>query len=243
MSQVFTQIDKLYAEAFRQLGHNRPVPQIEVKFYPYTGLNHTIRLRSGCVYVRISDIIADAPIEVHRALAFILVAKLLKKKIPALHERTYRQHTYSPEVRRAAELARQRRGRKIVSTTRGQAYDLDKIFRRLNYRYFEGGLSKPTLTWSRTRTHRILGHHDSIHDTIVISKTLDSHDVPEWLVEFVLYHEMLHIKHPARIVNGRRHHHTKAFRTDEKRFPFYEQAQELIEQLVREQRRTRKRAS
>ena len=239
MSQVFSQVGQFYTEAFRQLGRNRPIPEIEVKFYPYTGLNHTIRLRSGRAYVRISDIIADAPTEVHRALAFILVAKLLNKKIPAFHEETYRQHTYSPEVRRAAELARQRRGRKIVSTARGQAYDLDKIFRRLNYRYFEGELSKPTLTWSRARTYRILGHHDSVHDTIVISKTLDSHDVPEWLVEFVLYHEMLHIKHPARIANGRRYHHTKAFRTDEKRFPYYEQAQELIDFFVRQQRQSR----
>ena len=81
-----------------------------------------------------------------------------------------------------------------------------------------------------------MGHHDSTHNTIVISKTLDSHDVPEWLVEFVLYHEMLHIKHPAQIINGRRQHHTKAFRSDEKKFPHYEQSQKWIEHLVREQR-------
>lgn len=229
-------LKSLYVEAFLRIEKNRPVPEIEVKFYPYTGLSHTIRLRAGKVYVRLSDIMANAPNEIHLALAFMLVSKLLGRKIPVLQEKLYRNYAYSSDVQRATELARRGRGRKILSSSRGSAYDLDKMFRRLNYSYFEGELKKPTLTWSQRKTHRILGHHDSTHETIVISKTLDSHDVPEWLVEFVLYHEMLHIKHPPRIVNGRRQHHSKAFRADEKRFPYYKESQEFIELLVREQR-------
>lgn len=241
MSNHANQLNSLYVEAFKLLGKNRPVPELEVNFYPYTGLNHTIRLRSGKVYVRLSDILEDAPNDVHRSLAFMLVSKLLGRKVPILHEKNYRNYTYLPDVQRTAELARRGRGRKIVSTSRGKSYDLDKMFKRLNYRYFEGKIRKPTLTWSQRKTHRILGHHDSIHNTIVISRTLDSHDVPEWLVEFVLYHEMLHIKHPAQFINGRRQHHTKTFRSDEKKFPHYKQAQELIELLVKEERRTKKR--
>jgi predicted metal-dependent hydrolase len=237
MSHSANHLNELYAEAFRYLGKNRPAPEIEVKFYPYTGLHHTIRFRSGKVLVRLSDIIANAPHEVHRSLAFMLVAKILGRKVPFTHEKNYRDYVYSSDTQRTAELARRGRGKKIVSSPRGNIYNLDKIFKNLNYRYFEGELAKPTLTWSQRKTHRILGHHDSTHNTIVISKTLDSEDVPEWLVEFVLYHEMLHIKHPARIVNGRRQHHTKAFRSDEKKFPYYEQSQKWIEHLVREQRR------
>ena len=241
MSHPTNQLRELYVEAFKQLGKNRIVPSIEVNFYPYTGLNHTIRIRSNKVYVRLSDIMENAPNEVHRSLAFMLVSKLLGRKVPILHERNYKNYTYSPDVQRAAEDARRGRGRKIVSSPRGNTYNLDKMFKNLNYRYFGGILKKPTLTWSQRKTHRILGHHDSTHDTIVISKTLDSHDVPEWLVEYILYHEMLHIKHPAKIVNGRRQQHSKAFRSDEKKFPQYEQAQEIIEHLVLEQRHAKKR--
>jgi hypothetical protein len=229
-SQQF--LGALFADAFRQLGGNRPVPEIEVRFYPYAGLHHTIRVRSGKVYARLSDICRDAPQGVHRAIAFTLVAKLLSRRVPEVHQRVYRDYACSPQVLRASDIARRRRGRKIISSARGRFYDLEKMFDRLNRLHFDGAIEKPTLTWSQRRTRRILGHHDSVHDTIVISKTLDARDVPEWFVEYILYHEMLHIKHPARIIDGRRYYHTNAFRSDERRFPRYDEAQLWLERIA-----------
>ncbi len=220
-------------DAFRNLARKRPVPEVDARYYPYAGLTHTIRLRSGRVYVRISDIFKAAPPDVHRALAFILVSKLLRRRTPPLHDKLYRTYACRPEVLRASDLARRERGRKVVSTSRGRVYDLERMFTRLNRRYFDARLPQPTLTWSRRRTRTILGHHDGVHDTIVISKTLDSKDVPEWFVEFILFHEMLHIKHPARLINGRRYYHTKAFRSEEQRFPLYAEAQDWLDRFAR----------
>ncbi len=109
--------------------------------------------------------------------------------------------------------------------------------------YPYAGLPKPTITWSQRRTRSILGHHDRVHETITISKSLDSPQVPEWFVEFILYHEMLHIKHAARIINGRRYYHTAAFRLDEKRFSKYQQAQTWLEQAAHQRRVPRARAA
>ena len=243
MSAAQPQLNPLFVDAFRQLEPQRPTPAIEVRFYPYAGLNHTIRLRSGRVYVRLSDIFRDAPPNVQRALAFILVAKLLRRRTPQMHERVYRDYATSPHVLRAADLARQQRGRKLISSARGTYHNLERLFARLNRRHFAGELEKPTLTWSPRRTRRILGHHDPVHNTIVISKTLDAADVPEWFVEYILYHEMLHIKHPARLVNGRRLYHTKAFRAEEERYPLYGEAQEWLNHIARERRAPRARAA
>ena len=243
MSQPVKYLAAHFADAFRQLAGNRSTPDVEVKFYPYAGLHHTIRLRAGRVYVRLSDIFKDAPIGVHRSLAFILVAKLLGKRAPFAHERVYRDYAYSPQVLRASDIARRQRGRKLISSARGQVYDLEKMFQRLNRRYFDGDLEKPTLTWSQRRTRRILGHHDSAHDTIVISKTLDAEDIPAWFVEYILYHEMLHIKHPARLIKGRRYYHTNAFRSEEQRFPYYEKAQLMLERIAYQRHVPRARAA
>lgn len=243
MSQPQKHLSALFSEAFRQLDRAHAAPEIEVRFYPYAGISHKIRLRSGRVYVRISDIFKNAPMEVHRALAFILVARLLRKRTPETHERVYRAYAYSPQVLRALDLTRRQRGRKVVSSARGRVYDLDKLFQRLNRRHFDDELEKPVLTWSQRRTRRILGHHDAAHDTIVISKTLDDADVPEWFVEYVLYHEMLHIKHPARLIKGRRYYHTNAFRAEEQRFPYYEQAQRWLELIAEQHRLPRARAA
>jgi hypothetical protein len=234
---------KYFADAFRQLGGSRGVPSIDVRFYPYAGLRHTIRLRSGRVYVRLSDICKDSSPDVLRALAWILVSRLLGKRVPAIHDRVYRDYSFTSAVMRASDLARRGRGRKHISSAQGEIYNLDRMFAKLNRKFFEGELAKPTLTWSQRRTRNILGHHDHIYDSITISKTLDSEDVPEWFVEYILYHEMLHIKHPARLINGRRYYHTSAFRLDERRFPNYEQAQRWLEQLARQRRVPRARAA
>ncbi|MCA1591301.1 MAG: M48 family metallopeptidase [Acidobacteria bacterium] len=186
---------------------------------------------------------SDAPMGVHRALAHILVSKLLRRRARGFYEKVYRDYSFTPEVQRNSDFARRHRGRKIVSGPRGSCYDLARIFTRLNRRYFDGQLDQPTLTWSQRRTRTTLGHHDGVHDTIVISKTLDSSDVPEWFVEYILYHEMLHIKHPARLINGRRYYHTKDFRAEEQRFPFYEEAQQWLERIARPRRTPRTRAA
>ncbi len=237
------EVKKFFVDAFRQLGRNRPLPVIDVRFYPYAGLHHTIRLRSGHVHVRLSDICKPSPPEVMRALAFVLVARLLGKRVPVAYERTYREYSMMPDVMRSSDIARKRRGRKMISSAQGSTYDLDRLFSKINRRYFESALPKPTITWSQRRTRSILGHHDRVHETITISKSLDSSQVPEWFVEFILYHEMLHIKHAARIINGRRYYHTAAFRLDEKRFLKYQQAQTWLEQAARQRRVPRARAA
>lgn len=236
-------VKKLFLDAFHHLGRNRGIPVIDVRFYPYAGLRHTIRVRSGQVYVRLSDLIKDCPPDVMRSLAFVLVARLLGKKVPAVHERVYRDYSLTPDVMRSSDIARRHRGRKMISSAQGNAYDLEKLFSKLNRRYFDSSLEKPTLTWSQRKTRSILGHHDRVYETITISKSLDSAQVPDWFVEFILYHEMLHIKHAARMINGRRYYHTAAFRQDERRFARYEEAQRWLEQVARQRRVPRTRAA
>ena len=236
-------VKKLFLDAFHHLGRNRGIPVIDVRFYPYAGLRHTIRVRSGQVYVRLSDLIKDCPPEVMRSLAFVLVARLLGKKVPVVHERVYRDYTLTPNVMRSSDIARRHRGRKMISSAQGVNYDLDKMFSKLNRRYFDSSLEKPTLTWSQRKTRSILGHHDRVYETITISKSLDSSQVPDWFVEFILYHEMLHIKHSARMINGRRYYHTAAFRQDERRFARYEDSQRWLEQVARQRRVPRTRAA
>ena len=120
------EVKKLFMDAFRHLGSNRGVPVVDVRFYPYAGLRHTIRVRSGQVYVRLSDLCKNCPPEVVRALAFVLVARLLGKKVPEIHERTYRDYSLTPDVMRSSDIARRHRGRKMVSRTRH--LEMDKSF-------------------------------------------------------------------------------------------------------------------
>src|SRR5688500_4953033 len=102
MPQAKNHLTKVFSDAFKQLSGSKVTPDVEVKFYPYAGLRHTIRIRSGRVYVRISDVFKNAPPEVIRALAFILVGRLLSRKAPKVYDRVYRQYAFTPHVLRAS---------------------------------------------------------------------------------------------------------------------------------------------
>jgi hypothetical protein len=231
-----------YEDAFRRFNPNQRVPEIQVDFYPYIGINHTIRMRNGKAFVRIAELCRDLPPSAQRALAVILVGKLLRRRIPDAAKEIYSAAISTDEYRVRAAANRRKYGRKIITTSKGQFYDLDKIFDSLNNRYFDGSLPKPVLTWSQRKTYRILGHHDATHKTIVISKSLDSANVPRYVVEYIVFHEMLHIRHPVRVIGGRRYHHTPAFRRDERRFRYYEEAESWIEYNVRKLKREARKA-
>jgi hypothetical protein len=234
------QIREFYEEAFRQLDGKHGILPIEVSFYPYVGLNQTIRVRGGRVFVRIADMCRDMPPDAQRGLAYILVAKLLRKRVPKEADRIYADYVTTTEMRERSNDRKRSHGRKVVTTAKGDVYDLDEIFDNLNFWYFRGGLAKPVLTWSSRKTYRILGHHDSTHNTIVVSKSLDAADVPRFVVEYIVFHEMLHIHHPTVHHNGRRYNHTPAFRRDERRFPHYRDAEDWIERSVRKLKRRAK---
>src|SRR6202163_2110501 len=132
MPQSDLHLKRVFCDALRQLDRGgkrfQPDPTaIEVKFYPYAGLHHTIRVRAGRIYVRISDLFRDAPPEVIRALAFLLVARLLSRKAPPDQERIYRSYAFSPQLLRASDIARRQRGRKVVSSAIGRVYDLERL--------------------------------------------------------------------------------------------------------------------
>jgi hypothetical protein len=82
-------IAKYYSQAFETFDKHRNPPPIEVSFYPYVGINHTIRIRNGRVFVRIAEICRDLPASAQRALALILVAKLYRRRVPTAAKELY----------------------------------------------------------------------------------------------------------------------------------------------------------
>ena len=222
---------EIFQQEYRELRPRAPIPTLDIRFRRFTSLNTTIRLREGKLHIRLSDILEHAPETVHRAIAHILLAKLYKKPIARAHADRYRRHVSSEPVARQAEHIRQTRGRKTILSAQGRHYDLDEVFESLNTRFFHGLLGRPTLTWSAHHARRMLGHYDAAHNTIVVSRVFDRHDTPRCAIEYLLYHEMLHLKHPVRVKAGRRCVHSKAFQAEERMFPELQQAKAYLKLL------------
>ena len=87
------------------------------------------------------------------------------------------------------------------------------------------------MTWSGAHSKTSLGHYDPAHNTIVISRIFDSPKIPRYALEYLVYHEMLHLKHPVRLRGSRRCVHPLAFQQDEKLFPELEKAKAFLKTL------------
>jgi hypothetical protein len=134
-------------------------------------------------------------------------------------------------MRRQAHLVRQIRGRKFVSGPQGVVYNLEEIFERINRQFFDGLLGMPRLGWSRGVSRSMLGHFDPSHNAIIISRIFDQPGRPPLALEYVMFHEMLHLQHPVDHNGARRRVHTKEFREAEKRFPQLTEAKDILKRL------------
>jgi len=221
----------IFQECFSDLRPGVSPPPISVEFFPFANVNNTIRLRQGELFVRLSDLLEGAPVPVLRAIAHILLAKMYRKPIERTQAARYRRYIHSHEIRNKAHLVRQVRGRKRIASAQGRVYDLDAIFEDLNLRFFGGMQARPRMSWSHGRSRSLLGHYDPAHNAIVVSRIFDQPAVPRYAVEYIVYHEMLHLRHPVRLNGSRRCVHTPEFRAQEKLFPQFDAAQRFIRHL------------
>jgi len=229
---LFPTLEEIFTAAHRQLRPRTAVPDLKIEFFPFAGLNHTARLHENCLRIRVSDIFTDAPPDVYHSLALILLSKLYRKKIDSSYHHTYRTFILEEHIQERARVARSGRCRQTrVRGFQGRHVDLSRMFDELNDRYFASGIPKPRLSWSAKKTRYVLGRFDATHNTIFISRVFDSPDVPRYVCEYVMYHEMLHLRHPVKLRGSRRLVHPPAFQEEEKLFPRLAEAKHYLKHL------------
>lgn len=223
--------EAIFRTVFCALRPRSPVPPVSIEFCRFANANAFIQLKQGRIEVRITDILHGAPEEVLEALAYILLSKLYRSPVPRDCSTRYRRYLLRKDVRDRISHVRRERGRKEVASAAGSVYDLDEIFDEINAAYFHGLMARPTLGWSIRKSRQTLGHYDASHNTIVLSRILDSPDVPRLAVAYVMYHEMLHIRFPTEHRGARRCVHTREFKLEERKFEGFEEAKALLKAL------------
>ena len=106
----------------------------------------------------------------------------------------------------------------------------------MNERYFLGTVQIPNLAFGQ-RSFKKLGSYTYGSDTITMStifKDIDEKD--QELLDYVMFHEMLHKVHKFRSKNGRSFHHTPIFKHAEQQFDNYQGMESRLSSFVRKKR-------
>ncbi|KPL81086.1 hypothetical protein ADN00_00740 [Ornatilinea apprima] len=123
----------------------------------------------------------------------------------------------------------------------GAFHDLNASFERVNRKYFNNKLEKPTLTWSARRTYRTMGCYDVTKDILTVSRSLDHQTVSLHTLDFIMYHELLHKYFGTKSVNGRHISHSARFREAEKSFEHFQQAAQELQRISQEEKKRQSR--
>ncbi|MDE3110487.1 MAG: M48 family metallopeptidase, partial [Acidobacteriota bacterium] len=220
--------ERIFQRIFTRLGCQGRPPQFFVEFHPYAGLTHTIRLRGDTAHVRLSDVLCRAPLPVIESVAGLLLGRLYRRRAPAELLDVYRQYAHQSATRARIMALRRNRARKLDLQPAGSHHNLRAMFDRLNERYFDRALPFPRLGWSQRSWRAQLGCFDPALNQIVVNRSLDRRDVPDYVVAYVVYHEMLHQKHPVKFARCRRESHSAAFRREERLFSDYARAMKFL---------------
>lgn len=209
-----------------------PRSKINVEYYPYTSLKGTGKMRNNRIDIRISDMFKDSPDDVKTALVAILLCKIAKKPCPPAYTAAFRDYVNSSYMTCLQKELRKFRGKELLVEPKGDVYNLNDSFERVNKKYFNNELENPKIAWSASRARNRLGYLDSTTDIIRISRALDDAKVPISVLDYIVYHELLHIKHEIVYRNCRRTVHTREFKKDEKIYEEYESANRWLKSNI-----------
>jgi len=193
--------------AYTRIGCEGRPPRFRVEFYPYSTLSMTIRRREDLVIVRLSDLLRRAPLAVLESGAALILSRLYRRRGHKALFEAYLDYARSDRTRERITKMRSGRVRLRSAGPQGKHFDLHALFDELNLKYFGGELARPHIGWSTRGWRRQF--------------------------EYVLYHEMLHVKHPTRRSGCTLLSHSPEFRAEEKRFAEFTRARKALDSLAR----------
>ncbi len=226
-------IDTAFTDAAAQLG----VGPVSAKFHPYTELKHTWTRDGRRVSFKVSDYLRNAPGDVIESLSMYLLCRAYGKSCDNRLCARYVEYSCSRELWEAAKDTYLGRARNLTFDVKGRYRDLRAVFDYVNSFYFAGKAPEPILAWVCESPRRRLGYYFEPLRLLATNRVLDQETVPRYVLEFVMYHELLHHLGAGDGRALRRVHHTKDFNAQERAFSHYEDAESWLRRLVRPNRR------
>jgi hypothetical protein len=185
----------------------------------------SVKWEPDCTKVSLHRIFLQAPQNVMDALACYLRRKdkSIAASVKAFIEDNLKTLDYSHQIDHSKLYCQ------------GNVYNLREIYDELNIEYFDNKLNL-YITWfgkpnQRCRSRVTFGlYHDPLK-LIKINRMLDSPSFPDYIVSYVVYHEMVHHVCPGYFdANGQHHIHSKEFKEREVLFRYHDIAQHWIKE-------------
>lgn len=223
--RIHARFMQIFLQAFNE---NKKHPAtLDLQLYPYSALLR-YEHQAGVLKLRLQETVIRMPDGQIRELA-----QAIGSEDKTAVSRVLSAFMKNPRAQELLEYFNKDLPRQTAPTrTKGSFFNLDEVFERVNNTFFGGKLPKPALKWSAQANKRRMGAYNYRTDTVMINKALDRRKTPPQVIDFVMYHELLHKALGYKTSrSGRRQAHTAEFRKYEKSFPHYEEIEHYLNHL------------
>lgn len=221
-------LDTAFKGAAARLGLGR----VRAEFYPFSELRHTWTHNGGELSFRISDYLEGAPQEIIESLSGYLLCRAQHMTCAADVGAPYLAYANSRAFWASVKETYLSRARRLSFEADGGSRNLKIVFNYVNSRYFSGRAPEPILAWVSESPRRRLGFYFEPLRLLAANRILDSESIPRYVLEFVMYHELLHHLSAGDGGRVRRVHHTKQFKAQERAFTHFEEAESWLRRIV-----------
>ncbi|MDR3074887.1 MAG: M48 family metallopeptidase [Candidatus Methanoplasma sp.] len=186
--------------------------------------------RSGKnIDISVSDYLADAPYDVLEDFSGTVAGTIAGKR-PG-YGKTYLDWVKSDDFICSSRKIYLKRSRNLTGRPDGRGRDITESLDRL----LDSGLLRPEnidnsfFSWTRRPGFKKVGFCSPMMRVVGVSSALDDAAVPEYVLDYVVYHESLHLAQGYR--PGERAH-DRTFRLNERKYPLYEEAEKYLRTLA-----------
>ena len=219
--------ERKLVNAFRTVGKEYGYDSVTAEFSEYKEFKIKWRRSCGWAEFEVSDYMADAPPEVMEGMAETIFSRITRKARKNYPKKML-DWISSEEFVKAKQPLYLMRSHNLTGTPVGQHADLRESYERLVKTGLVPRYENLAITWTKQPTARRVGFCSVLMKVIIISSELDRPEVPAFVLDYVLYHELIHLMHGFDPFGQR---HNADFQSLEKLYPKHEEAEEWLKKM------------
>ncbi len=217
-------------ESFQLAGKEFGYSSVRAEYSPFKEFKVKWQRSAGWAEFKVSDYLMDAGEDVIQGLAHALFLRIVKgRKDP--YPEPMKDWMTSAEFVAQKQPVYIRRSRNLTRSPAGKHRNLMDSVERL----IEQGMVEKEegmfISWTRSRNLRRVGYCSVLMKVIAISSVFDDPEIPEYVLDYVVYHEMLHLHNGLDPDSPK---HGPEFRAQERLFPRWEEAEAWLRKIALE---------
>jgi hypothetical protein len=228
-SAKFGECEDALDTTFRTMGMAYGFNAVKADYASYKEFKSTWQRMGTAVSFEISDYLGNARPEVLGDFAQALYERIEKRTPGCVYSPRLKAYLESDDFVSRNQSTYVKRSRNLTRSAQGRHFDLKETYDRL----VEGGMVSPSagisLHWTRSGNRMRVGYCSVLMRVVAISSLLDNEKVPDFVHEYVLYHELLHLEDG--LSDGHRHHPPE-FKVRERQYPRWQESEEWLRKLA-----------